>query len=76
MQNTLRLRDEIQQFTQLPIETLSDWETLPYDNFSPHQEIISHRLSTLYRLPTMQKGVLILPVNTLMQKVCPSEFLA
>ncbi|AXO17665.1 TPA: transcription-repair coupling factor [Providencia stuartii] len=76
MQNTLRLRDEIQQFMQLPIETLSDWETLPYDNFSPHQEIISHRLSTLYRLPTMQKGVLILPVNTLMQKVCPSEFLA
>ncbi|EKT63989.1 transcription-repair coupling factor [Providencia burhodogranariea] len=75
MQNTLRLRDEIQQFTQLPIETLSDWETLPYDNFSPHQEIISQRLSTLYRLPTMQKGALILPVNTLMQKVCPADFL-
>ncbi|EKT56386.1 transcription-repair coupling factor [Providencia sneebia] len=75
MQNALRLRDEIRQFTQLPIETLSDWETLPYDSFSPHQEIISHRLSTLYRLPTMQKGVLILPVNTLMQKVCPIDFL-
>lgn len=75
MQNTLRLRDEIQQFTQRPIETLSDWETLPYDNFSPHQEIISQRLSTLYRLPTMQKGALILPINTLMQKVCPAEFL-
>nr|ELR5111492.1 transcription-repair coupling factor [Providencia stuartii] len=75
MQNTLRLRDEILQFTKLPIETLSDWETLPYDNFSPHQEIISQRLSTLYRLPSMQKGVLILPVNTLMQKVCPAAFL-
>ncbi len=75
MQNTLRLRDEIQQFTHHPIETLSDWETLPYDNFSPHQEIISHRLSTLYRLPSMQKGALILPVNTLMQKVCPPDFL-
>ncbi|MGO2346382.1 MAG: transcription-repair coupling factor, partial [Providencia sp.] len=75
MQNALRLRDEMQQFSHHPIETLSDWETLPYDNFSPHQEIISHRLSTLYHLPTMQKGALILPVNTLMQKVCPSSFL-
>lgn len=56
MQNALRVHDELQQFTQYPIETLSDWETLPYDNFSPHQEIISHRLSTLYRLPTLQKG--------------------
>ncbi|WP_272520184.1 transcription-repair coupling factor [Providencia sp. PROV223] len=75
MQNALRLRDEIQQFTKHPIETLSDWETLPYDNFSPHQEIISHRLSTLYRLSSLQKGALILPVNTLMQKVCPADFL-
>ena len=75
MQNALRLRDEIRQFTALPAETLADWETLPYDSFSPHQEIISNRLSTLYRLPTLEKGALILPVNTLMQKVCPPEFL-
>ena len=75
MQNTLRLRDELRQFTQLPINTLSDWETLPYDSFSPHQEIISERLATLYHLPTLQKGVLILPINTLMQKVFPSEYL-
>ncbi|GAA0336547.1 transcription-repair coupling factor [Morganella psychrotolerans] len=75
MQNALRLRDEIRQFTALPTETLADWETLPYDSFSPHQEIISNRLSTLYRLPTLEKGALILPVNTLMQKVCPPEFL-
>ncbi|WP_413482819.1 transcription-repair coupling factor [Morganella psychrotolerans] len=75
MQNALRLRDEIRQFTALPAETLADWETLPYDSFSPHQEIISNRLSTLYRLPTLEKGALILPVNTLMQKLCPPEFL-
>lgn len=75
MQNALRLRDEIRQFTAQPAETLADWETLPYDSFSPHQEIISNRLSTLYRLPTLEKGALILPVNTLMQKVCPPEFL-
>ncbi|MBD2783601.1 transcription-repair coupling factor [Xenorhabdus sp. DI] len=75
MQNALRLRDEIQQFTHAPINTMSDWETLPYDSFSPHQEIISNRLSTLYHLPFMTKGALILPVNTLMQRVCPHDYL-
>ncbi|MEH2920829.1 transcription-repair coupling factor [Samsonia erythrinae] len=75
MQNALRLRDEIQQFTEQHVTTLSDWETLPYDSFSPHQEIISTRLATLYQLPHMTEGVLILPVNTLMQRVCPHSFL-
>ncbi|MFP9470217.1 transcription-repair coupling factor [Pectobacterium brasiliense] len=75
MQNALRLRDEIQQFTDQHATTLPDWETLPYDSFSPHQEIISTRLSTLYQLPNMTRGVLILPVNTLMQRVCPHSFL-
>lgn len=75
MQNALRLRDEIQQFTDQHVTTLPDWETLPYDSFSPHQEIISTRLSTLYQLPNMTRGVLILPVNTLMQRVCPHRFL-
>ncbi|MFE8049410.1 transcription-repair coupling factor [Brenneria goodwinii] len=75
MQNALRLHDEIQQFTDQPVTTLPDWETLPYDSFSPHQEIISNRLATLYQLPLMERGVLILPVNTLMQRVCPHNFL-
>ncbi|CND86022.1 transcription-repair coupling factor [Yersinia nurmii] len=75
MQNALRLRDEIQQFTSHSVTTLSDWETLPYDSFSPHQDIISARLSCLYQLPAMKRGVIILPVNTLMQRVCPHEFL-
>ncbi|MBN3263257.1 transcription-repair coupling factor [Pectobacterium brasiliense] len=75
MQNALRLCDEIQQFTDQHVTTLPDWETLPYDSFSPHQEIISTRLSTLYQLPNMTRGVLILPVNTLMQRVCPHSFL-
>ncbi|XBS71214.1 transcription-repair coupling factor [Acerihabitans sp. KWT182] len=75
MQNALRLHDEISQFTSLPVSTLPDWETLPYDNFSPHQEIISDRLSTLYQLPSMERGMIILPINTLMQRVCPHSFL-
>ncbi|WP_455427790.1 transcription-repair coupling factor [Dryocola sp. LX212] len=75
MQNALRLHDEISQFTDSLVMNLADWETLPYDSFSPHQEIISSRLSTLYQLPTMKRGVLILPVNTLMQRVCPHSYL-
>ncbi|WP_318371509.1 transcription-repair coupling factor [Enterobacter sp.] len=75
MQNALRLHDEIRQFTDNLVMNLADWETLPYDNFSPHQEIISSRLSTLYQLPAMQRGVLIMPVNTLMQRVCPHSYL-
>ncbi|MBW7983938.1 transcription-repair coupling factor [Enterobacillus tribolii] len=75
MQNALRLRDEVQQFTDQMVTTLPDWETLPYDSFSPHQDIISARLASLYQLPTMERGIFILPINTLMQKVCPHEFL-
>lgn len=75
MQNALRLHDEIKQFTDEPVISLADWETLPFDSFSPHQEIISSRLSTLYQLPSLTRGVLILPVNTLMQRVCPHSYL-
>ncbi|MGV3345869.1 transcription-repair coupling factor [Enterobacteriaceae bacterium LUAb1] len=75
MQSALRLQDEIQQFSMLPTEMLADWETLPFDSFSPHQDIISTRLSTLYHLPGRQQGALVLPVNTLMQRVCPHSFL-
>ncbi|MGP1958712.1 MAG: transcription-repair coupling factor [Arsenophonus sp. NC-CH8-MAG3] len=73
--NALKLCGEIQQFSQNSVTIFSDWETLPYDSFSPHQEIISTRLVNLYRLPTLTKGLLIVPVNTLMQKVCPADFL-
>lgn len=51
-----------------------DWETLPYDNFSPHQEIISARLSALFRLQHSNKGIFIAPITTVMQRVCPAEF--
>ncbi|SFM92255.1 transcription-repair coupling factor [Izhakiella capsodis] len=74
-QSALRLQDEINQFSPQPVSSLSDWETLPFDNFSPHQDIISSRLATLYQLPTLKNGLLILPVNTLMQRVCPHSFL-
>ena len=47
------------------------WETLPYDLFSPHQDIISDRLSTLNYLLSKRPGILILSVQTAMQKVAP-----
>lgn len=75
MQSALRLQAEVQQFSSQPITLFSDWETLPYDSFSPHQEIISSRLAALYQLPHLSRGVLIVSVNTLLQKVCPHDFL-
>lgn len=73
--NAQRLHNEIQQFTDQKVTTIPDWETQPYDDFSPDQKIISSRLSSLYQLPTMMHGVIIVSVNTLMQRVCPHEFL-
>ena len=73
MQNALRLNDEIRQFTDSMVAGLADWETLPYDSFSPHQDIISSRLATLYQLPTMERGVLIIPVSTLMAEELENE---
>lgn len=51
-----------------------DWETLPYDNFSPHQDIISERLSALYRLPQLKKGIVICAISTLMHRLAPESF--
>ena len=59
----------------LPVLLFPDWETLPYDNFSPHQDIISQRLETLYRLPQMARGILIVPMTTAMHRLAPPSFL-
>ena len=59
----------------VPVFTLPDWETLPYDYFSPHQDIISERLETLYRLPRLKKGVLLLPVSSALQKLPTREYI-
>ncbi|MGL5661769.1 MAG: transcription-repair coupling factor [Aeromonas sp.] len=58
-----------------PVLLFPDWETLPYDTFSPHQDIISQRLETLYQLPQMSKGVLIAPISTLMLRCAPRAYL-
>ncbi len=58
----------------LPVLGFPDWETLPYDIFSPHQDIISQRLATLYRLPHLSCGILVLPVATLLQRLLPRDY--
>ncbi|QDA56439.1 transcription-repair coupling factor [Thermomonas aquatica] len=55
----------------LPVLTFPDWETLPYDRFSPHPDIVSQRLATLARLPDLKRGIVVVPVATLMQRVAP-----
>lgn len=72
-----RLSEELSFYRQedLPILVFPDWEILPYDSFSPHQDIISDRLLTLNKLLSMQKGVLIAPINTLMHRLLNKEFL-
>jgi len=74
-----RLVDELRFYQSSesthPILFFPDWETLPYDIFSPYQDIISERLATLVRLPDLQRGILVAPVNTVMHRLPPREYL-
>ncbi len=71
-----RLEEEIGFFAEaLPVLHLPDWEILPYDTFSPHQDIISQRLFTFSQLPLIKHGLLIVPISTLLHKTAPKNFL-
>ena len=66
------LEDELRIFAgTLPVLHFPDWETLPYDVFSPHPEIVSQRIATLYQLPGVKRGVLVVSAATLMQRIAP-----
>ena len=54
---------------------IQDWETLPYDNFSPHEDIISDRLKAFSRLPSLTEGIVIVSITTLMHRVPPRHFI-
>ncbi|WP_101759606.1 transcription-repair coupling factor [Oceanicoccus sp. KOV_DT_Chl] len=74
--SALRLEQELAFFaSDLDILHFPDWETLPYDNFSPHQDIISERLTTLHRLSQLEHGILVVPISTLMHRLLPSDYL-
>lgn len=53
----------------------TDWETLPYDHFSPHQDIISERLATLHRLPALTEGAIVTSISTILQRLAPIDYL-
>ncbi|HWV63628.1 MAG TPA: transcription-repair coupling factor, partial [Oxalicibacterium sp.] len=76
-----RLLTEIPWFAagesdKLRCHLLPDWETLPYDAFSPHQDLVSERLATLYEVQTGQCDVLIVPATTALLRMAPPSFLA
>jgi transcription-repair coupling factor (superfamily II helicase) len=72
-----RLADETSWFApQLRIALLPDWETLPYDHFSPHQDLISERLATLYRVSRGECDLLIVAATTALYRLAPPSHLA
>ncbi|MDH4872611.1 transcription-repair coupling factor [Pseudomonas sp. BN515] len=75
-QTAERLEQELGFFApDLDVLHFPDWETLPYDLFSPHQDIISQRVDTLYRLPEVKRGVLVVPITTALHRLAPTRFL-
>ncbi|KIV72156.1 MULTISPECIES: transcription-repair coupling factor [Pseudomonadaceae] len=75
-QSAERLEQELGFFApDLPVLHFPDWETLPYDLFSPHQDIISQRVASLYRLPELDHGVLVVPITTALHRLPPRRFL-
>ncbi len=73
-----RVRDEVQFFapSDLEILLLPDSEALPYDAYSPHPDITSQRLRTLSRLPGIARGVVVVALTTLMQRLPPATWVS
>ena len=73
-----RLIDEIGWFAdgKLACHLLPDWETLPYDAFSPHQDLVSERLATLHEIRNGACDVLVVPATTALVRLAPPSFLA
>ncbi len=76
-----RLMEELVFFApELRCVMFPDWETLPYDTFSPHQDLISERLATLWRIKQRHHAesadVVLLPATTALYRLAPPSFLA
>jgi transcription-repair coupling factor (superfamily II helicase) len=75
-----RLMDELPFFApegaELRCTLFPDWETLPYDGFSPHQDLISERLATLWAIKQGQTDVVLIPATTALYRLAPPSFLA
>ena len=72
-----RLLEELPYFApDLSVHLLPDWETLPYDVFSPHPDLISERLATLYQISQNQCDVVIVPIATALLRLPPVSYFA
>ncbi|MCS6997742.1 MAG: transcription-repair coupling factor, partial [Casimicrobiaceae bacterium] len=72
-----RLAEEIAWFApRLRVRLLPDWETLPYDALSPHPDLVSERLATLYAIQRGDFDVALVPAPTALVRLCPPEYLA
>ena len=72
-----RLLEEIPYFAPtLSVHLLPDWETLPYDQFSPHPDLISERLTTLYQIAQNACDVIIVPLSTALIRLSPKAYLS
>ena len=60
---------------ELSVWSFPDWETLPYDNFSAHQDITSDRLNALYQLPKLDSGILVVSFTSLMHRLPPRHYI-
>jgi transcription-repair coupling factor (superfamily II helicase) len=75
--DTQRLEGELPFFApELRVAVFPDWETLPYDTFSPHQDLISERLATLWRIQQGEVDVVLMPASTALVRLAPPSFLA
>src|SRR5438128_1270686 len=72
-----RLTDEVAWFAPgLRVHMLPDWETLPYDHFSPHQDLVSDRLATLYQITQRATDLVLVPATTALSRFAPPAYLA
>lgn len=69
------LEDNIRFFSgeSLPVLRFADWETLPYDSFSPHQDIISDRLNTLAQIRDLDQGIILSTTASALTRICPEQ---
>ncbi len=77
-QEAQQIENELAFFLQektIPLLHFPEWETLPYDVFSPHQDIISERLATLALLPHVKHGILITTIQALMNRLPPTSYI-
>jgi transcription-repair coupling factor (superfamily II helicase) len=75
--DSTRLLDELPFFDpSLRVALFPDWETLPYDTFSPHQDLVSERLATLWRVRNADVDVVLLPATTALVRLAPPSFMA